>query len=482
MKTRTSKISALNRREMLRLIAVAAAQTSIGVSTAKSQLLHTSSFKKPNIVVLVGDDHRHDAIRCMGDTALNTPVLDNLADNGTLFTRAHIMGGNNAAVCVPTRACLLTGANVYRALNAGEGISLSTERKTLGQVFRNSGYHTYCVGKWHNDKESFNRSFADASGVFFGGMHDQMNVPVHDFDPSGLYDTSTEYKADKFSTDFFADKAVKFIENYKEDKPFMLYTAFTSPHDPRTPPKEFAKLYNSKDIKLPPNYLPKHVFDNGELYIRDEMLAPFPRTADRIRSEIALYYGMISHLDSAIGRIINAINRAGITDNTIIVYVADHGLAVGQHGLLGKQNCYEHSIRVPLIIKGPGVGVRERYDQLAHSFDLYATLADLAGVSTQPDLDSKSLVPLMRKQTKYHRSYVHSLYKSYQRQVQDGEWKLIEYSVNGTRRTQLFNLLEDPWEQHSKHEDKNYSEIILRLRENLLSWQNSIGDKSFKIS
>jgi arylsulfatase A-like enzyme len=482
MRTKISKVSTFNRREMLRLIAVAAAQTSIGVSAAKSQFLHKSSFKKPNIVVLVGDDHRYDAIRCMGNTALNTPAFDDLANSGTLFTRAHIMGGNNAAVCVPTRASLLTGVNVYRALNAGEGITLSTERKTLGQVFRDSGYHTYCVGKWHNDKASFNRSFVDASGVFFGGMHEHINVPVHNYDPSGVYNISTEYKADKFSTDFFADKAVNFIENYNEDKPFLLYTAFTSPHDPRTPPKEFAKLYNSKDIKLPPNYLPKHSFDNGELHIRDEMLAPFPRTADRIRSEIALYYGMISHLDSAIGRIINAINRARITDNTIIVYVADHGLAVGQHGLLGKQNCYEHSIRVPLIIKGPGVGIRERYEQLVHSFDLYATLTDLAGVSTQSDLDSKSLVPLMRKQIKLHRSYVHSLYKSYQRQVQDGEWKLIEYSVNGLRHTQLFNLLEDPWEQKSMHKDKNNFEIISRLRQNLSSWQNSIGDKSFIIS
>jgi arylsulfatase A-like enzyme len=467
---------------MLGLVAAAAAQTSIGLPHLLAQVPGARPAKRPNVVVLVGDDHRHDAIRSMGDPTVQTPVLDRLAHGGACFTRAHIMGGNNAAVCVPTRACLHTGVNVYRAMEGGRGSTLRPDRETLGQTFRNAGYHTVGVGKWHNDKASFNRSFADARGVFFGGMHVHYGVPVHDYDPSGTYGPETEYKADKFSTDFFADTAVKFIDGYQGEKPFMLYTAFTSPHDPRTPPQAYADLYRPADIPLPKNFAPRHPFDNGELFIRDEKLAPWPRTPERIRQEIALYYGMISHLDAGIGRILAALDRSGAAENTLVVYLADHGLAVGQHGLLGKQNCYEHSIRVPFIIRGPGVGAGERFDQLVHSFDLYATLADLAGVRAPSDLDSQSLGPLIRGQSTTHRAHVHSLYQGVQRQAQDGEWKLIEYSVAGVRHTQLFNVREDPWELRSRHEGAAGAEIVARLRGNLVEWQHSIGDPGFKLA
>ena len=159
----------------------------------------------------------------------------------------------------------------------------------------------------------------------------------------------------------YADAVIDFLAQAgASGQPFLAYVSFTSPHDPRTPPEPFASWYHPDSISLSPNYLPEHPFDNGELEVRDEMLRERPRTETMIREELALYYGMISELDAQIGRIVTALEENGQRENTLIVMAGDNGLAVGSHGLLGKQNLYEHSMRVPLIIAGPGIPTNER--------------------------------------------------------------------------------------------------------------------------
>jgi len=294
---------------------------------------------KPNILFIIADDHRHNAIRSLGDPTVQTPILDGLVASGTALRQNHIMGSLSGAVCIPTRACLHTGAHLFQAGTSTEisnhrGImTLNPDLTLMAENFRAEGYHTFATGKWHNDRASFNRSFADGSTIFFGGMSDHDRVPLHDYSPSGQYWDDDCTIGDGFSSEIFSDSAIQFLNKYDGDDPFFLYLAFTAPHDPRTPPPAYAALYDPEEIPLPPNYLPEHPFDNGELDNRDENLAPFPRPEEIVRQHIADYYGMISHMDAQIGRVLQALADNGYLENSIVVYTADHGLAVGQHGL-----------------------------------------------------------------------------------------------------------------------------------------------------
>ncbi len=149
------------------------------------------------------------------------------------------------------------------------------------------------------------------------------------------------------------------------------------PHDPRLAPAEFTKLYDPAKISLSKNFMPEHPFDNGELKIRDELLAPHPRTPAVMRQHLADYYATISHLDSEVGRVLAEIERRGWADNTIVIYSSDQGLAVGgRHGLMGKQNLYEH-VKPPLVFAGPGIP-RGQSDALVYLYDLFPTICDFA--------------------------------------------------------------------------------------------------------
>ncbi len=471
------------RRDMLRFAAGAAVWAAVGRSgsSARAETLAAPAIarrpRRPNILMLVGDDHRHNAINALGDPIVQTPCLDRLAASGMAFTHAHDMGGHFPAVCVPTRASLMTGCSVFRALSDQKDDIIAPQRVTLGQHLRRTGYHTHCVGKWHNDLASLNRSFAGGEAIFRRGVTtDQYQLRVHHFDPTGVYANNTVYHPRKFSTDLFADTAIDFLHNYRGAEPFFLYTAFTAPHDPRTPPKRFADLYPPDKIPVPPNFASAHPFDNGELHIRDEDLAPHPRTPQRIQREIAAYYGMVSSVDTGIGRILAALEASGQADNTIVVYTADHGIALGQHGLLGKQNLYDHSVRVPLIMRGPGIAAGQRSDALLYSWDLFPTLCDLAGIDSPADLDARSLLPLLRGEHTQHRAYVEALYRDCQRMVKNDRWKLIEYAVGPDRHTQLFDLANDPWEQRNVAAAPEAAAELATLRRRLQGWQTAVGD------
>lgn len=215
------------------------------------------------------------------------------------------------------------------------------------------------------------RSFHQGDNIFFGGMWDHWNVPTCYYDPTGKYDNEINFVAnfweenkvirqhcDRFhpgihSTELLTDMAVSFLDEYTEDRPFFLYTAYLAPHDPRTMPDKYKELYQPENITLPASFQKEH-FEFGVSGIRDELLAPYPRTEEEMRRQLAEYYAMITHLDDEIGKIIEALKRNQQWENTIIILTGDNGLAIGSHGLMGKQNLYEESIRIPLIFAGPG--------------------------------------------------------------------------------------------------------------------------------
>jgi arylsulfatase A-like enzyme len=282
------------------------------------------------------------------------------------------------------------------------------------------------------------------------------------------------YSSGTHSTELFADAAIDFVDDAAgDDRPFFCYLATMEPHDPRTPPGDFLSRYDHEAIDLPENFARQHPFGNGALDIRDENLAARPRDPAEIRRHVADYYASVTHLDHHLGRVLDALAACGEREDTIVAVTADHGLAVGQHGLMGKQNLYDHSVRVPLLLAGPGVLTDVRRDALCHQYDLNPTLRDLTGLPTPAGVDARSLVPAMEG-TDGPYDAVHAAYKDVQRMVRGDRYKLIEYGGDADRRTQLFDLADDPGETENLADDPAHADHLERLRSRLVEWSQPL--------
>lgn len=421
--------------------------------------------KHPNIIFLLSDDQRADTIHALGNAHITTPNLDQLVSAGTTFTRAYCMGAQQGAVCVPSRAMMLSGKTLF---HISEKLANTT---TWPQVFAQAGYATYGIGKWHNTPPSFLATFQAGKAIFFGGMNDPYTMPLQDL--NAAQQLVNKRTAEKHATELFTDAALEFLQQ-KREQPFALYVAFTLPHDPRTAPKEFRAQYDAAKLPLPKNFLSQHPFDNGEMMVRDEQLASWPRTPETVRAALADYYACVTYLDAQVGRILDALKQTGQYDNTIIVYASDHGLAIGSHGLFGKQNLYEHSMKAPVILAGPGVPENKRSDAFTYLLDLYPTLCDLAGLAVPPGVEGLSLVPVLKGQQKTRRAAIFTAYRDVQRAVRDERWKLIVYpQIN---QLQLFDLQRDPDELHNLARDGKSARQLATLTTLLQQQQLSLGD------
>lgn len=421
--------------------------------------------KKPNIIFLLADDQRAGTINALGNPEIITPNIDKLSQEGFSFNNAYLMGAMNGAVCAPSRAMIMTGRSLYNIDPTGNTIDAA--HVTLPKTLEKNGYHTFHIGKWHNGQPAFINSFSDGSKIFFGGMHSQYNVPTYEYSQAGDYSSEKQNElSPKHSSELYSDAGIQFLLNHNSDKPFFLYIAFQAPHDPREMPQEFLDMYDTASISLPPNFLSEHPFDNGEIDIRDEWLAGYPRTSPEIKANIAAYYAMITHLDEQIGRILKVLKERGMDENTLVVYSGDNGLAVGQHGLMGKQNLYEHSINIPLIIKGPGIQQNNNTESFAYLFDIYPTICDLAGIKDIPEsVQGISLKPTLMEQEQQGREVMFFAYKNFQRAVRKGKWKLIKYNVNNEVITQLFDLEEDPFETTNLANNPQYKNQLDEMTE-----------------
>jgi len=207
------------------------------------------------------------------------------------------------------------------------------------------------------------------------------------------------------------------------------------------------------------------------------MLAPFPRTPEIVKEHIASYYAMITHMDFNIGRVLDSLEKSGEMENTIIVFAGDNGLAVGQHGLLGKQNLYEHSVRVPLMFCGPGIPKNKQANTLCYIHSIFPTLCELLGLEILPSVESKSLAPAIINQNENIRNSVFYAYKNLHRGVRTYDnWKLIKYNVKGEQTTQMFNLNEDPWELTNLAADEKYKLQQAELTELLKKYMQELDD------
>lgn len=370
---------------------------------------------RPNVLFLFADDQRPDTIAALGNDAIITPNLDRIANNGFVFNNAYCMGSTVGAVCNPSRHMVMSGMSLFRYKNADS-------KNTWGAVMRAAGYTT-----WHLSKSGNVARVAHKEFEFSGYLNDR------------------EARSGGDQGKDAADRAIAFLDDgWNREQPLFMYIGFAGPHDPRGAGK-WADLYQREEIPLPKNYLPIHPFDNGEMTVRDEKLEKWPRTEEAVRRHLHDYYGCITSIDSNIGRIFEKLEDLGEFENTIVIFSADHGLAIGSHGLFGKQSLYEHSMGAPMMFMGPGIE-KGSSEAFAYLYDLFPTACDLAGVKIPEGLDGKSLAPVIHGKSEAVRDEVFLAYRDVQRAYRKGDWKLIVYPKIG--RMQLFNLAQDPHEMN----------------------------------
>ncbi len=400
----------------------------------------------PNVLFVVTDDQRFDTIRALGNKEIETPILDSLVARGFHFTNVYCQGSMIPAVCAPSRTMILTGKSLFRIPQPG---AKAYAGPTLGGTFRKAGYDTLCVSK---------------PGNSFRVGHDAFEKVVH-FPHVGA---QTNAKC--------ADAAIEYLKDRKsEGTPFFVYFAPSMPHDPRTAEKEFHDKYDPAKVTLSRNFLPKHPFDNGELNVRDEKLAPTPRTEAEMKRHLAEYYACVTSFDHHLGRILDTLKSNGTLANTVVIVTSDQGLAVGgRHGLMGKQNLYEH-FKSPLVVAGPGVP-KGKSAALAYLFDLFPTACELAGVPAPKECEGTSLAPAMKGEAKFARERLFAAYKDCQRMVRTDRWKLIHYPK--IDRYQLFDLAKDADEiddlsAKPEHADK-LAEMKRMLVDERKRWNDSL--------
>jgi choline-sulfatase len=455
---------------------------SIGLfDTARAAAETTSGPRRPNVLVLVADDMRPDVIGALGHPQVKTPVLDALIRAGTVFRRASCAN----PVCVPSRAEMLSGRTSFKNGFYAKGALSNDGPPVWAQTMRLGGYRTYYVGKWHTAGRPSTRGYDEAVGLYAGGTRPEKPQVDH----AGR--VVTGYVGWVFQTDDgkkfpergigltptisadFADAAIEVIRR-KHKAPFFLHVNFTAPHDPRLLPPGFAKNYPADRIQLPKNFRAEHTFDHGNLKGRDEKLLAFPRRPEEARAEIAAYYAVIEHLDQQIGRILAALQAAGLADDTLVIFTSDHGLALGSHGLVGKQNMYEHTINVPLIFRGPGIAKGQTRMADCYLRDLYPTVCELGGMTPPKDLDGRSLVPVLRGGKDAIYPFITGYFADTQRMIRQGRWKYIAYPAAG--REQLFDLQADPDELRDLSADPKHANQRNELRAQLRRWLEEQGD------
>lgn len=467
--------------------------------------------EKPNIVLIFADDMTYKAVHALGNEIVETPNLDRLVESGVAFTHAYNMGGWNGAVCVASRSMMVSGRFVWRANQFKENWRNGAELdKTWGKIMERNGYDTYMSGKWH--------VAAKATDVFQNVTHVRPGMPKdawpaakvgqklkqtidgkavdpYDIMPVGYARPRDEndkswspsdpkfggfWEGDKHWSEVLKDDALSFIDQAaQKDAPFFMYLAFNAPHDPRQAPQEFVDKYPIDNIQLPANWRPEHPYKDSiglGWGLRDEALAPIPRTEYATKVHLQEYYAIITHMDEQIGKILDALEKSGKMDNTYVFFTADHGLSVGSHGLLGKQNMYEHSMRVPLMIAGPGIPKGKKVDADVYLQDIMATSLELGGIDKPDYVEFNSFLDLAEgRRTESYYDAIYGCYVKWQRMIRKDGFKLIVHPR--AEDVLLFDLNKDPDEMNDLSDDPQYAEKLKSLFDELIQLQKEMDDE-----
>ena len=433
----------------------------------------TAEDKRPNILFIVVDDQSPFDLKVYNPSSiLDTPVISQLASDGMVLDSAYHMGAWTGGVCTPSRHMIMSGRTLWHIPNKPgrmnnphitnpQLVPPDLALHTLPAVFNNAGYDTMRTCKNGNSYEAANKLFTVRHDGTRRGASDDKGSPWH------------------------TKQVLEYLQNReasKDSNPFLIYFGFSHPHDTRDGRPEILAKYgavnhtdrnslppaNSKQPRLPPNYLPAHPFNNTHMTVRDEVAVSgvwTNRDEQTIRNELGREFACSENIDIQIGRVLKKLDAMGELENTYIFYTADHGMAIGRHGLQGKQNLYEHTWRIPLIVKGPGIKPGSRARGNVYLLDVLATLCEIAGIEAPETSEGISFWPVLRGRSDTVRDVLYGAYcggaKPGIRTVRSGDWKLIKYesTKDGIQETQLFNISDNPHEFLMDHHHKGVTTL-----------------------
>ncbi len=460
------------------------------------------SKERPDVLFIFIDDLTFNGLNALGDKEIISPNMDKLVNSGVKFVNNYNMGGWNGAISQASRTQLITGMTIWNAYKQQEDnkfADIKAKRTLWPQVMSDAGYQTYHTGKWHMSHVSPGQIFDKVEGLSGGMMKDYY---VFKAPTNGVPNTYLGYERplsrddnswqpwDKSNGGYWKEdgehwsvKQANFLINYMEankdsEKPLFMSIAFNAPHDPRQSPKEFVDMYDIDKIKIPKSFQPEHpdmeLMGCGKT-LRDEELAPWPRTEYAVQKHRQEYYALITHLDVQIGRIMEELQKTGRADNTLIVFSADNGLAIGKHGLWGKQNMYEHSLKVPLVFSGLDLPKGETRKQLTYMQDLVPTVLEIAGIEKPSNMDFVSELNVVKdgKQPSNHEA-IYGGYLDVQRMVRNERYKL--FMIPKAKSVMLFDVVKDPDETKNLYGNPKYADEVKKLAAQYLMTSKKAGD------
>lgn len=413
--------------------------------------------QRPNLLFVVVDDQSPFDLRLYNpDSELQTPVLDRLAAGGMVIDGAYHMGSYIGAVCNPSRHMIMSGRSLWHLPGSPDGTPGAPPdlpQQTIPALFNRGGYATMRTCKMGNSYEAANALFAVRRDATKRGGTDETGSPWH------------------------AQQVLYYLDEREgtgDTHPFLIYLGFSHPHDVRDGHPELLKKYGAtnhddpttlptvRDVtpRLPVAYLPAHPFRHGHDTVRDETAVSgvwANRDPATIRNELGREFACAESIDRELGRVLARLEAMGELANTWIFYTSDHGIAIGRHGLVGKQNLYDHTWRVPFIAQGPGIPAGSRAIGNIYLMDLLATFCEIARLPVPASNHGLSFLPVLTGQQTTLREVMYGAYSGGEkpgiRSIQHGPWKLIQYEADEgrTREIQLFNLTANPNELLIEH-------------------------------
>lgn len=449
------------------------------------------SKQRPNILLLFTDQQRYDALGAMGNPHIRTPNLDELASRGALFSKTYC----NSPVCMPSRQSMMTGRYPAETGCTANGIEMRDDMPTLAHMLAEHGYHTANFGKLHFTNHATRDHSAPHPHFGFDelelsdepGCYDDAYIQwVTDHDPDAVEacrcapppavsQTSDRppralhhpyvFEGPEHLTHsaFVADRTIEFIKRRKTNaEPFFAVAGFYAPHCPLNPPKWFVRMYD-------PDTLPAPVMNEGENILG--------LTTEQWRRVKQFYYALISHVDDQVGKILKALDDAGLRERTVVIFTSDHGEHLGDHGLVAKgPPGYEPVLRVPLIVDDPGTPGGIVRNELIELVDVAPTILDCAEVPVPDGLSGRSLRPLLTQSP--HMQWRESIYSEH-REPGGKSWKMMrthryKYAVCSDGQELLFDLDEDPHELNNRAGNDEDEALAGRMRRMLIDrWINT---------
>lgn len=464
------------------LIAVASGLSVPAKVQATDESSRHPSVEKPNILFILADDLAYDAIGSTSQGEVITPHLDSLRDQGCLFSHVYNPGSWTPAVCQASRTMLNTGLTVWKAAKYNRK---KTQDPLWSELMKKQGYETYFVGKWHVETVTPKEVF-DHTGTVRAGMPQQTKAGyARKFIP-GMADEwqpddkkqGGHWEGGHHWSEVVADETCNFLQEAgKQEKPFFMYIAFNAPHDPRQSSPRHLDRYPVDKIKIPTAFLPEYPYCKeigAGPKLRDEWLAPYPRTKYSIQVNRKEYYSIISHLDDQIGRILAQL-KTKVKRPTYVIFTSDQGLSIGDHGFMGKQNLYEPSTRVPFLVSGPGIKAGSSQNTAVYMQSIMPTSLEMAGTTPPANISFPSLLPQLKSGETIAPQDMYGCMFDRQRMIKTDEWKLLIYPKANAIR--LYHCRTDPHELKDVAADPQYRTIMDDLFRRLQKLQKENGDK-----